>query len=82
MFVEKINLTINEYFPGDSRGEENGGLLPPPQKPSHLQGDDELQGELRPSPPGADHGVRGSHAGRDLARARGRHSVYEILTSL
>ena len=60
---------MNEYFPGDSRGEENGGLLPPPQKPSHLQGDDELQGEPRPSPPGADHGVRGADAGRDLARA-------------
>merc|ERR1712108_131952 len=66
---------------GDCRGEEDGDLLLPPQESSHLQGDYELQGEPRPTPSGAGHGVRGAHAGRDLARARGRPPVYEILTS-
>ena len=77
---------MNENCPGDVRGEEAGGLLPPLQEPRQLQGDHELQGDHQlqggqgPSAPGAGDGVRGAHAGRDPARARGRHTVYEILT--
>ena len=74
---------MNGHSLGDTRGEEAGGLLSPSQESSqgqwwHHQGGHQ---EPRPSPPGAGHGVRGAHAGRDLARARGRHPVYEILTS-
>ena len=70
---------MNENCPGDVRGEEAGGVLPPLQTPRHLQGDHQ-QGGQGPSAPGAGDGVRGAHAGRDPARARGRHTVYEILT--
>ena len=75
---------MNQPSQGDTRGEEVGALLPPPQEPGGSQG--RKQQDLRPeptssSPPGVGHGVRGAHAGRDLARAGGRDAVYEILTT-
>ena len=83
---ERIVHEMNENCAGDIRGEEGGGLLSPLQEPRQLQGEHDLQGGQRrpqepgPSAPGAGDGVRGAHAGRDPARARGRHTVYEILT--
>ena len=84
--MKLLSMQNMKFFAGDTRGEEAGGLLPPLQESSPFQGDHEPQGGQRqleepgPSPPGAGHGVRGAHAGRDLARAGGRHTVYEILT--
>lgn len=77
---------MNQRSQGDTRGEEVGALLPPPQEPGVSQGACWQQQDLRPeptssSPPGVGHGVRGAHAGRDLTRAGGRDAVYEILTT-
>ena len=44
---ERIELAMNQNFPGDIRGEEACGLLPPLQESSNLQGDSELQGGRR-----------------------------------
>ena len=76
---------MNQPSQGDTRGEEVGALLPPPQEPGGSQGACWQQQDLRPeppsSPPGVGHGVRGAHAGRDLARAGGSDAVYEMLTT-
>ena len=75
---------MNQPSQGDTRGEEVGALLPPPQEPGGSQGpcwqqQDQRSEPTSTSPPGVGHGVRGAHAGRDLARAGGGDAVYEIL---